>query len=210
MHTRRAALGTLAATGVAALAGCSLLNDPLERAADPAAVEESVADSAGFEQNELIKQANETSVEVKNESRDVSLTNWLNRYTRATPEIDLDAALFGLLTTPTVTLAGQSANPLRQLDRERLLQEMLDRLGVVPVENIQQVGERQVTVLGDAVPVEEFLAETDQRVELRLHLGDLTNESDLLVLFALHPELLDLTEDVDTLAEGVVHPAERP
>jgi hypothetical protein len=210
MHTRRATLGALAATGVVALAGCSLLDDPLERAADPAAVEESAAASAGFEQDELTEQVTETSVAVNDERREVSLTNWLNRYTRAVPDIDLDAALFGLLTTPTVTLAGQSANPLRPLDRERLLQEMLDRLGVVPVENIRRVGERQVAVLGDATPVEEFLAETEQGVSLRLHLGDRTHESDLLVLFALHPELLDLTGDVDTLAEGVVHPADRP
>ncbi|ERH08620.1 MAG: hypothetical protein J07HX64_00366 [halophilic archaeon J07HX64] len=209
MYTRRATLGALATTGVAALAGCSLLNDPLQREAEPAAVAESAANSTGFTQDELVEQVAETSVEINNESRDLSLTNWLNRYTRAAPDIELDAALFGLLTTPTVTVAGRSANPLRRLDRERLLQEMLDRLGVVPIENIQQVGERQVTVLGEAAPVEEFLAETEQEVSLRLHLGDRTHESDLLVLFALHPELLDLTGDVDTLAEGVVHPTER-
>jgi len=209
MHTRRATLGALAATGVVALAGCSLLNDPLEREAEPAAVEESAAGSAGFEQDELIQQGTETSVDVNDESRDLSLTSWFNRYTRAVPEIELDAAVFGLFTTPTVTLAGQSANPLRGLDRERLLQEMLDRLDVVPVENIQRVGERQVTVLGETVPVDEFLAETEE-VPLRLHLGDRTHESDLLVFFALHPELLDLTGDVDTLAEAVVHPVDRP
>jgi len=208
MHTRRATLGTLAATGMVALAGCSLFNDPLEQEADPAAVEESAAASAGFEQDELTEQVTETSVDVNDESRDLSLTIWVNRYTRAVPEVDLDTALFGLLTTPTVTLAGQSANPLRQLDRERLLQEMLDRFGVVPVENIRRVRERQVTVLGGATLVEEFLAETEE-VQLRLHLGDRTHESDLLVLFALHPELLDLTGDVDTLAEAVVHPAQR-
>jgi hypothetical protein len=210
MHTRRGALGGLATAGVAALAGCSLFDDALEQEADPAAVAEGAADSAGFEHEALTDQVAEQTVEVGDQSRDLRLTNWTNEYRRAAPGIDFDAARFLLLTTPTVTVAGQSANPLRGLDREQLLQELVDRLDITPVRNVEQVGERSVPVLEGSVTVGAFAAETEQGIQLRLHLADRTHEDDLLVLFGLHPDLLDLTEEIDTLVEGVLHPAERP
>jgi hypothetical protein len=210
MHTRRATLGALAAAGVTALAGCSLLDDATSQEAEPAAVAESAAGSAGFEHDRLRDQSYEQTVEVADESQELQLTNWTNRYTRAAAGVEFDAATFLLFTTPTVTVAGQTANPFGQFDTEQLLQEMVDRLDTGPVQSIQRVGERTVTVLDDQVTIEEFDAESDGGVQLRLHLGDSTHEDDLLVLFGLHPELLDMTADIDTLAEGTVHPAERP
>jgi hypothetical protein len=210
MHTRRTTLGALAAAGVTALAGCSLFEEVTDQEADPAAVEESAAESAGFEQDRLRDQSYEQSVEVADESQELQLTNWTNQYTRTAASVDFDAATFLLFTTPTVSVAGQSANPFGQLDTEQLLQGMVDRLDVAPVESVQRVGERTVTVLDDQVTVEEFDAESESGVQLRLHLGDRTHDGDLLVLLGLHPELLEMTGDIDTLAEGTVHPAERP
>jgi hypothetical protein len=210
MHTRRATLGALAAAGVTALAGCSLFEDALEREADPAAVEESAAESAGFEQDRLRDQTYEQSIEVADESRKLRLTNWTNRYTRAAAGVAFDAATFLLFTTPTVTVADQSANPFGQFDTEQLLQEMVERSNTTPVQDVQRVGERTVRVLGEAVTVETFEAESEGGVQLRLHLGDRAHDGDLLVFLGIHPELLDTREDIDTLAEGVVHPAERP
>lgn len=210
MHTRRATLGALAAAGVTALAGCSQFDDVTNQEADPAAVEESAAGSAGFEQDRLRDQSYEQTVEVADESQEFQLTNWTNRYTRTAAGVDFDAASFLLFTTPTVSVAGQSANPFGRFDTEQLLQRMVDRLDITPVESVQRVGERTVTVLDGQVTVEEFDAESESGVQLRLHLGDRTHDGDLLVLLGLHPELLEMTGDIDTLAEGTVHPAERP
>lgn len=211
MHTRRAALGALAGACTVTLAGCSLLEDPLDRAADPAAVEESVAASTGFEQDSLTEQVYEETVEVSDQTQQLQLTNWTNRYTMAVPGVDLDAARLLLFTTPTVTVANRSANPFAGFDRAALIRAMVERIDTGPVAEIQQVGERQVTVLDDPVTVDEFDAETEQEgVRLRLHVADHTNDGDLLVLFGFHPDVLDLTGDVDTLTEGIVHPARQP
>jgi len=210
MHTRRATLGAFAAAGVTALAGCSRFEDVLEQEADPAAVEESAAGSAGFEQDGLSEQTYEQRVEVADESQELRLTNWTNQYTRVAAGVEFDAATFLLFTTPTVTVADQSANPFGQLDTERLLQEMVDRTDTGPIQDIQRVGERTVRVLGESVTVEEFAAESEGGVRLRLHLGDRTHDGDLLVFLGIHPELLDMSADIDTLAEGTVHPAEQP
>jgi hypothetical protein len=209
MHTRRATLGALAA-GVTALAGCSLLDDATGQEADPAAVTADAVGSTEFEHDSLTSQAYEQTVEVGDRSQDLQLTNWTNRYVMSTASVDIDAIRFSLFTTPTVTVAGESANPFGQFDRERLLRRMVDRVDIVPIENIQMVGERPVTVLGESVTVDEFEAETEQQgVRIRLHIADRTHEGDLLVLLGLHPDLLDLTDDIDTLAEGIVHPSEQ-
>jgi hypothetical protein len=211
MHTRRATLGVLAGTCATALAGCSFLDDALEQSADPAAVEPSVVDSTSFQHDSLTEQSFEETVEVGGESRDVKLTNWTNRYTTSVSGSDIEAARFSLFTTPTVSVAGESANPFGRLDREQLLRAMVERVDTGPIERIERAGERTLSVLGGSVTVGEFEAETEQTgVRLRLHLGDRAHDGDLLVFLGVHPELLDLSGDIDTLAESTVHPAERP
>jgi hypothetical protein len=211
MQTRRATLGALAGACVTALAGCSLLDDALEQAAEPAAAEESAVGATTFQHDSLTEQVLEQTVEVAGESQDLKLTNWTNRYTMPASGVQFDAARFSLFTTPTVTVAGESANPFGQLDAEALIRAMVERLDTGPIQDIQKVGEREVTVLEESVTIEEFDAEAEQAgVQLRLHIGDRTHDGDLLVLFGLHPDLLEATGDIDTLAEGVVHPAERP
>lgn len=211
METRRDALAVLAGACTTALAGCALLEDVLEAEAEPAGVEEKAVAETPFEHDRLSEDVHEQTVEVGGESQDLRLTNWTNRYTMAVPEVDLEAARFSLFTTPTVTVADRSANPFRRLDREELVRAVVDRLDTGPIEEIEKTGERSVTVLGNRVTVDEFDARTQQEgIDLRLHMGDRTHDGDLLVPFALHPELLDLTEEVDTLAEGTAHPVDRP
>jgi len=209
MRTRRATLAALGGLGGAALAGCLFVDDPLEAAAEPAAVGEEALDETDFEHDKLTEGVREETVEVGDESQDLRLTNWTNRYTAPVEEVDIDAAWLSLFTTPTVSVAGRSVNPFDRLDRELLVEEMVERIDTGPVEDIGRVGEREVTVLEETVTVDEFEAQTETGIELRLHVGDRTHEGDLLVLFGLHPELLDRTDDLDTLFEGVVHPSER-
>lgn len=212
MYTRRTALGTVGVC-VAALAGCSRLDDALDEAldqeAEPAAVEASAAAATGLQQTALTAQVYEQTVDIADESRELRLQNWLTQYTTGATETS--AAGFSLLTTPTVSVAGQAVNPFRQFDRERLLQAMVERADAVPVESIETVGERTVTVLDESVPVEVFRAEGEQDpVQLRLHLGDRTHNGDILVFLGVHPAVVETTEAIDTLAEGITHPVERP
>ena len=209
MQTRRAMLTALSGVGAGALAGCLFVDEPLEAAAEPAAVGEELLDESDFEHDELSEGVREETIEVADESQELRLTNWTNRYTAPVEEVDIDAAWVSLFTTPTVSVAGRTVNPFDQLDRDLLVTEMLERIDTGPVENIERVGEREVTVLEETMTVDEFEAQLEG-VELRLHVGDRTHEGDLLVPFGLHPELLDLTEEIDTLFEGVVHPADRP
>jgi hypothetical protein len=210
MQTRRAVLGALGGL-TAALAGCPLLNEPSSQAAEPAAVGDSALDGTGFELKETTDEVLEQTVEAGGESTDLSLTNWVTRYTRPLPRVEADAVRFTLLTTPSVSLAGQSVNPLQQLDEAALVEEMVSRQQTAPVENVEPTGQRTVTVLETEVTFTEFDAETTKnQVALRLYLGDLAHDGDVIVVFGLHPQLVEEAETMYTLAGGVDHPVARP
>jgi len=209
MQTRRRVLGTIGFAGVGALAGCSLLGDTIEKESGQAAVTGDALETTGYEFDSEDTFVIEETVEVQDESRDVKLTNWLTAYTRSIPEVEIDGAQFSIITSPTVSVAGKDANPLRRMDEKRLLEEVIDRAGMQGLKDIEEVGERTVSVLDTDTTITEYEAVTEEGdIEVRLHFGNLTNDGDFLMLLGMHPELVDETENVDTMAGGIDHPAE--
>lgn len=212
---RRTALGALATAGVGSLAGCFLLNDTIEESAQPARVGDDALGETGYEHQRTEDAVREETIEAGGESRDVKLTNWISEYSRSLPEADLDAARFGLFASPTVSVAGNDVNPFEQFDDERLVTELVDRVGL-GVEDIEKVDDRTVSVLGTDVNFSEFVGtSTEYSVEVRLHLGHLTNDGDFVVCFAGHPdpeslglEVFEETENINTLAEATEHPTD--
>jgi len=82
-------------------------------------------------------------------------------------------------------------------------------MGLEELENIEIVGERPVETLGNEVEITEFQAETeDSNVDVRLHLGSVTNEGDLIIFLGAHPKVVEETENVDTLTRGIEHPVD--
>ena len=211
MLRRRRFLGTVAAGGALSIAGCSLLGDALSDEAQPAIVSQDALDETGYSHERTDEQTLSETVEVADESQDVELTSWLVEYAYG-GAIDVDLSnpvRYLLFSTPTVSVAGRDVNPLEQIDKEELLSKMSSRSEFEGLENIEIVGERQVETLDTEVEITEFDAETeDADVDVRLHLGSVTNEGDLIVFFAAHPEALDETANVDLLTEGIEHPVD--
>lgn len=216
MTTRRSVLATIAGAGAVSLAGCALLGGETEAEAAPALVSDEALAEAGYQHDETSERKFEETIEVADESHDISLTNWLAEYSRdpgaALDELagdDLEFARFVVFSTPTVSLAGRDVNPFDRLDEEVLLERLLDKADVAAIEDIQRVGEQDVTVLDEDVEVGEFHGETQQDgIDVTFHLGDLTNEGDFIVFLGAYPALLPESENVFTLAEGIEHPAE--
>ena len=210
---RRGLLAGLATTATVGLAGCSVLDDDevTERSAAPARVADDALAQTSFESKERRERTTERTLEVADQRRTVSLRNWQQIYTASVPTLDFDASRVSLFTTPTVSIAGRDANPFHILDEDQLVAEMGERVDTDPIEDVEKTGERPVTVLDEQLTVSEFDARTTvetQEFVLRLHLAQRTHEGDLLVLFALHPKLLDQTDDIDTLCSGIEHPVE--
>jgi hypothetical protein len=147
------------------------------------------------------------TLEVGGESREVSLTNKLTRYRLGLDSIEFDRSWFVLFTSPTVSLAGQEANPFWVLDEETLVERLLGRVDTAAVQDVEKTGEREIELLGEPQTVTEFEGSTEFDIDVRIDLSQRTHSGDVLVVLAVYPELTALAEDIDTLAAGTEHPA---
>jgi hypothetical protein len=207
MHRRRDVLGALGIAGAVSLAGCAVLQDTFEQSASPAGVGQSALDDTGFEHRNTQEMTFTRTVDALGQSRDLRLTNWLVVYGKAAGGFGPDAAQFRLFSTPSVTVAGNEINPIDNFDDKQLLGQMNGGGGG----SLSEGATRTVDILGEEV---EFTRYETQRqfggepVTAYIHVGRFSNDGDLLTAVGTHPELLDETENIDTLANAVDHPDE--
>lgn len=210
MDTRRGVLTTMAGLGAVGLAGCSLLSGTIERAADPAGVADEQRESAGFEHKRTQELPFETTVEVSGASRDLRLTNYLVDYGKNVGEAGPQGASFVLFTTPSVTVAGEEANPFAKFDDRKLLKEVVSRANQNAAD-VQEVGTRTANVLDSTTQFRVYEATTtveEQEVQIRIHFGRTSHDDDLLGVLGVHPRILDESENIYALVEGTEHPFE--
>lgn len=211
MIDRRSLLSTVVGAGIVATAGCSLLEEDIEKEASPARVSEQALSETGYEHLQTTDTRLEQTVEVADQQRDLSLTNWLTEYQKIGTDEERTAANFMIFSSPTVSVAGRSANPFERFDEKRLISELFGRSESDDADQLEEVGSRTVDVLGESVEFtvyhgsQEIAGET---VTVELHFGTLTNEGDLVAILGTHPELLDESENIYGLAEAIVHPTD--
>lgn len=218
MLSRRRLLGGMAGGSVVSLAGCALFDDEIEASARPARVSESVRSEAGYQHHRTESQRFEQTVTVADQERRLVLTNWTTEYRKLPGGQESSAATFLVFTTPTITVAGRSANPFERFDERRLIDEMEGRSEEgTHSGDLEEVGDRSMTVLGQRVELSQYESTqdiSDQSVTIRSHIGTLTHDGDLLVIFGSHPDtseheqLADEAENISRLAEGIDHPTE--
>lgn len=208
MQTRRSVIATLASVGFVSLPGCPLLEDTIEATAEPAIVGEAALAETGYEHDHSREFDVEESVEVGNERRDVNLGNHLAAYSHIPGGTDAQTAQFSVVSSPTVSVAGRDVNPLDQLDDKQLLLMVFEQSDFEGIEDITILDDRTVTVLDDSVEVTRYEATTEvEGIDVHLHLGSTTHEGDFITFVGMHPHLIDHADTVDTLAEGIEHPA---
>ncbi|SDJ40428.1 hypothetical protein SAMN05216226_10347 [Halovenus aranensis] len=206
MHRRRDVLGALGLAGAVSLAGCGLLQGSFEQAASPASVEASTLDERGFEHRSTEELKFTETVEAVGQSRDLSLTNWLVLFGKPAGGFGPDAAQFYLFSTPSVTVAGNEINPFNDFGAEQLLGRVAGGGA-----SLDKQGSRTVEALGSEVTFERFRTErqiASQSVTATVHLGQFSNDGDLLAAIGTHPEAIDETESIDALVGAIEHPSE--
>ena len=115
-----------------------------------------------------------------------------------------------LLTTPSFSIAGQSFNPVGEMDNAELLSMLSGEFEGLSVG--EAVGETTATVLGTETTVSTFDGELERNgltVDLLLELTTVEHDGDYVVGVAGYPQVLEATETdhVDRLFSGIVHPA---
>lgn len=217
MTTRRQLVATLAGAATVSIAGCGLLTGPIEAEASPARVSESARSETGYTHQRTRDQTIEQTIAAGDRERDVSLTNWLSEYTRTPTGAPDGVAGFLLFSTPTISIGGRSANPFEQFGEKRLIREVSRRSGrSEPDNDLEEVGTRSIDTLGQSVELTQYETTQEvggQSVDIRIHVGSLTNDGDALVIVGTHPApsqfgIGDESENIDTLVRGIEHPTE--
>ena len=230
MHRRRA-LALIGGIGVTGVAGCLGEDGNLEFAAAPAAIP--AAEDAGYRADGPNAMGIDESVEVGGVSRDVDIETWSAAYNN--PESQSSVFLF---STPDVSVAGVSANPLARLSGADLIVRVLEEglgqaQGDAAIEEIEQEDELTLSVLGGdrSVPVFSAVLDTgtggssgsqqsgagfdaaqNGQVPIRLYLLSFPHAAgeneDVLLSIGLHPQAVDAQASVVSLLELIEHPVE--
>lgn len=230
MHRRRL-LALLGGIGTASMAGCLGEDGNLEFTAAPAAIPS--AAEAGYEAEGPEAMAIDESLEIGGVERDVNVETWSVAYNNPGNQ----SSIF-LFSTPDVSFAGVSANPLARLSGADLIVRVLEEglgqsQGDAAIEELEQEDELTLSVLGEdrTAPVFSGVLETgsdggpqsgqgnggfdaaqDGEVPIRLYLLSFTHTAgendDVLLSIGLHPQAVDAEAEIVSALEAIEHPVE--
>lgn len=204
--SRRAYLAAASAAALTGLTGCLGDDGAFHYVAGPASVDEAALEDAGYGGEGPTESRIEETVSVAGFDVDVTLTTWSAVYASERGE-----GSFVALSTPDVTLAGQSVNPLGRLSNDELLARALDHLGRFEggdVSDLRQVGTEQRTVLGSPTRVSSYLGTVESEAGdqvVRFHLANRAHAGDVVVLLGVHSNGTDEAETLLSLMEAVEH-----
>jgi hypothetical protein len=205
------ALRPLSVVVVLVLSGCS--GTLVEFTASPATIPESALGPQGYVHGNTTAVPITYRVGTPGFSQDVTAETWLSGYSKTTA--DNETAVLLVYSSPDVTVEGTSVNPLRQLSNRELVTFVLDRAsglrglgGVEDVTDLQEVGARNVTVLGASTQLVSYAgrAEVDgQSVAVVVNVAVVSHDGDVVVALGVHEERLDERAAHAALVERMVH-----
>ena len=193
-----------------ALGGCGAVlgDEPLEFTASETTIPDDALATAGYEAMDRHSFGMNETVEAVGQERTVLVTNHLVTYSKAVelgPLGERQASTVAVLSSPQVTVVGQSLNPLGHLSNEDLMGYVLE--DSAEVDDVRQVDERTLTVAGEETPVTVFGGTTEfagQTVDVYLYLATVDVGDDHLVVFGMHPTALpDEADDIYALFEAI-------
>ncbi|WP_435144683.1 DUF6517 family protein [Halobaculum sp. P14] len=209
------AAGVAGVGGVAATSGCVGAitgSEPIEVSASQATVPAATLSNTGFEQQSVEPLVIEQPVEIAGQRRTVVVENQLAQYDKAVeiPGVGrYRAALFAVLSTPAVEIAGRSLNPVADLSSRALAERMLTQYE--GVSGLRRTGSETVSVLGADAEVGLFEADVTVAAgvttETALHVTEAVRAGgDFVVCVGAYPTLLSgEAEDVRAMMQAVQH-----
>lgn len=214
MYSRRRALA-LGVAGMGALAGCSTASElagdgPIKRTAAPAALSESAISETEYQEEEQREQRFERTVQ----GRTIIASNQITLYAKAVDQL-ARGSLFGVVSTPGFTIAGQTLNPVGQMSNEDLLEFVSNEFG--GISDVSKESTFESNVLGSKTEISKFGATRElgnQNVDMYIYAGKALNErndegkKDLVLGAGGYPKAFDDTESetIEGFFEEIEHP----
>lgn len=207
---RRTVLAGAGTVGLVGLSGCLGLVGLDEHASSPAGVEESVRDDTGYEQTAVEEIGIDEGIDLLLYEESVTVLNHLTEHEKT---VDMGpigrqrGAVFLLLTTPQVNVAGQEFNPVEDMDTEELVELVEDNYD--DISNITHEADDDVSLLEQDTTHSRFSADAQfdgTDVDVYLHVTEaVESNDDLLIAIGVYPEYVQAEEEanVHSLIEGV-------
>lgn len=222
MPTRRDAIAAGAGVLTAATsAGCLelLVGEGLSFEATAPSVAQPTLEETGYRESRVTDYGVQREFEAEGQSREVAITNWQAEYDKSVDFGDLGvpaenasqrAAVFSVLSTPRVEIAGQEFNPIDDMDTADIVSQVQRRYE--GMDGLQRVGERSATLLGSATTATEFegdleLQNSDVTLQVTVYVTQaVASGEDFLLAVGAYPSALSAErEDVFTMMGGVQH-----
>jgi len=215
---KRQGLLALAVVGLLVTTGCVglVLGNGLEMDSEPAGVSDEALSETGFEFVEHRTLWLNETVQVAGQQRDINASNHAMIYNRTTSleRFDRDTGGFVVISTPDVSIGGESVNPAARMSNRELVERFQGDLEseVGQLGNLTKVSERTEPVLGYAATVSVFETTTTidgQDVTLYVHATTVKHEGDVVVAIGVHPEALaQQAPEIHRLMRGIEHPVD--
>lgn len=200
--------------GIAATSGCLGFvtgSEPIEVSASTATVPDAALSETGYAEYRVEPLEIERTVEIAGQSRTVVARNQLAQYDRAVEVAGqrYRAAVFTVLSTPAVEIAGRTLNPVGGMSAAELARRTLGRYEGIG--DVEQLDDETAQVLGTETTVGVFEAETELTegvtVDTRIHVANAVRAgADFVVAVGAYPTILSGEADtVRTLMGAVVH-----
>ncbi|MFB6154808.1 MAG: DUF6517 family protein [Haloferacaceae archaeon] len=187
-------------------------NEALELEAKKAVTDQSVANDAGYELNGSQADSLERNLSFAGVTRKVRVTNWVTTYDKSVdvPVVgSMRLAMFGIVTTPAVDVAGKARNPIGDYSNDRIIRLFASKYD--GLSNAHRVGSQNLTVLGTDTEVTKYEATTTVQgrdVEVYAHVTKLRHDSDFVIAVGVYPKMLDgEQQNVFELLRAIEHPA---
>lgn len=205
----RRALAILGLVSLVTLSGCALLTgDTLEFSATQATVSDSATAEAGYDEVSVESRNVNRTFTVADQEREVLVTNWVATYERdlvvgTTPA----PGTVAILSTPEISIAGQTLNPIGSLSDRQLADRLLQEEEAIS--NVSREGTRTATVLGTETEVAVFQGTVEyegQSTDVTIHLARVNHDEDYVVALGLHPAAMNADQaGIDTMFAGIEH-----
>lgn len=216
MLSNRRALATVAIALLLTTSGCIGFltgDEALTFAAEPAAVDDTAAQDAGYELNDTRTVEVNRTFEVAGQERRVVASNELTSYDKAFELGPLGEARLGVFTvvsTPAVEIAGQTLNPIGEYSNARLVEFVQQRYS--GMSDIERVSEQNITVQGTQTTVTKFSATATiqgRDVDIFIHVTKYRDGEDFILALGVYPQQLGGEEEnVLSMMRAIEHPAD--
>jgi len=180
--------------------------------ADPAATAESAASSAGYESNGTRTQVVEREFSAAGQTRTVEAASKVTTYEKTIDIPLLGSAKLGVCTvvsSPAVEIAGETFNPIGDYSNDRLVRFIASSYD--GLDGVEQVSQRQITVLGTETTVTKYSATAPfqgEDVDVFVHVTKVRDGEDFVVALGIYPQRLDGEEEnIISMTRAAEHPA---